>query len=72
MTEPGAAANILTSNLIRQEKQEAAVSVTDQYLANNADYAKAFNGPLPLPPSKHVAVVACMDCLLYTSPSPRD
>ena len=37
------------------------MSVTDQYLANNADYAKAFNGPLPLPPSKHVAVVACMD-----------
>jgi len=37
------------------------VSVTDEYLANNADYAKTFSGPLPLPPSKHVAVVACMD-----------
>jgi carbonic anhydrase len=38
-----------------------AVTVTDGYLANNADYAKSFNGPLPLPPSKHVAVLACMD-----------
>ena len=37
------------------------MSVTDEYLANNADYAKSFSGPLPLPPSKHVAVVACMD-----------
>jgi len=40
------------------------MSVTDQYLANNADYAKTFEGPLPLPPSKHVAVVACMDARL--------
>jgi carbonic anhydrase len=37
------------------------MTVTDDYLANNADYAKSFNGPLPLPPSKHVAVLACMD-----------
>lgn len=37
------------------------MSVTDEYLANNAEYAKTFSGPLPLPPSKHVAVVACMD-----------
>ena len=37
------------------------MTVTDGYLANNADYAKSFNGPLPLPPSKHVAVLACMD-----------
>lgn len=41
-----------------------AVSVTDEYLANNVDYAKTFTGPLPLPPSKHVAVVACMDARL--------
>ncbi|MBI3692556.1 MAG: carbonic anhydrase, partial [Mycolicibacterium aromaticivorans] len=40
------------------------MSVTDQYLANNAEYAKTFSGPLPLPPSKHVAVVACMDARL--------
>ena len=37
------------------------MTVTDSYLANNADYAKSFDGPLPLPPSKHVAVLACMD-----------
>src|SRR3978361_2338728 len=40
------------------------MSVTDQYLANNAAYARDFSGPLPLPPSKHVAVVACMDARL--------
>ena len=40
------------------------MTVTDDYLANNAEYAKSFQGPLPLPPSKHVAVVACMDARL--------
>ena len=40
------------------------MSVTDQYLANNEVYAQTFTGPLPLPPSKHVAVVACMDARL--------
>ncbi|WP_234789911.1 beta-class carbonic anhydrase, partial [Mycolicibacterium fortuitum] len=40
------------------------MSVTDQYLANNEVYATTFSGPLPLPPSKHVAVVACMDARL--------
>jgi carbonic anhydrase len=40
------------------------VTVTDEYLANNAEYASTFTGPLPLPPSKHVAVVACMDARL--------
>jgi len=37
------------------------MSVTDEYLKNNEAYASTFSGPLPLPPSKHVAVVACMD-----------
>ena len=40
------------------------MSVTDEYLANNAAYAGSFTGPLPLPPSKGVAVVACMDARL--------
>jgi carbonic anhydrase len=40
------------------------MSVTDQYLENNKNYAASFSGPLPLPPSKHVAVVACMDARL--------
>jgi carbonic anhydrase len=37
------------------------MSVTDELLANNAEYAATFTGPLPLPPAKHVAVLACMD-----------
>jgi carbonic anhydrase len=40
------------------------VSVTDQLLDNNAAYAAGFSGPLPLPPAKKVAVVACMDARL--------
>jgi len=40
------------------------MSVTDELLANNAAYAADFTGPLPLPPAKHVAVVACMDARL--------
>ena len=40
------------------------MSVTEELLANNARYAESFHGPLPLPPSKHVAVVACMDARL--------
>lgn len=37
------------------------MSVTDELLKNNEKYADTFSGPLPLPPSKHIAVVACMD-----------
>jgi carbonic anhydrase len=37
------------------------MTVTDELLANNANYAASFTGPLPLPPAKQVAVVACMD-----------
>jgi carbonic anhydrase len=40
------------------------MSATDEYLQNNAAYAADFKGPLPLPPSRHVAVVACMDARL--------
>src|SRR5215472_12436323 len=40
------------------------MSVTDEYLANNERYAAEFSGPLPMPPSRHVAVVACMDARL--------
>ncbi len=40
------------------------MSTTDQYVANNIEYAKTFQGPLPLPPAKHVAVLACMDARL--------
>lgn len=40
------------------------MSVTDEYLANNARYAEAFTGPLPMPPSRGIAIVACMDARL--------
>jgi len=40
------------------------VSVIDELLANNEHYAQNFSGPLPLPPAKQVAVVACMDARL--------
>ena len=41
------------------------MSVTDELLRNNETYAKSFtNGDLPLPPAKHVAVLACMDARL--------
>jgi carbonic anhydrase len=40
------------------------MSVTDDLLANNARYAESFSGPLPMPPGRHVAVVACMDARL--------
>ncbi|MER7451507.1 beta-class carbonic anhydrase [Nocardia beijingensis] len=40
------------------------MTVTDEYLQNNAAYASTFQGPLPLPPAKGVAVVACMDARL--------
>ncbi|MET9029049.1 carbonic anhydrase [Nocardia sp. NPDC004168] len=40
------------------------MTVTDEYLENNAAYASTFQGPLPLPPAKGVAVVACMDARL--------
>lgn len=40
------------------------MSVTDELLENNEAYATGFKGPLPLPPSRHVAVVACMDARL--------
>jgi carbonic anhydrase len=40
------------------------MSVTDELLANNAAYAEQFTGPLPLPPAKHIAILACMDARL--------
>jgi carbonic anhydrase len=40
------------------------MTFTDELLANNRRYATTFQGPLPMPPSKHLAVVACMDARL--------
>ena len=41
------------------------MSVTDELVRNNERYADSFTkGDLPLPPAKHVAVLACMDARL--------
>jgi carbonic anhydrase len=40
------------------------MSVTDELFASNQRYAETFSGPLPLPPARGVAVVACMDARL--------
>ena len=40
------------------------MSATDDLLRNNAAYAGRFSGPLPMPPGKGVAVIACMDARL--------
>jgi carbonic anhydrase len=41
------------------------MSVTDELLENAERYAASFDhGDLPLPPAKHVAVLACMDARL--------
>lgn len=41
------------------------MTVTDDLLRNNAEFAKSFNrGDLPMPPGKALAVVACMDARL--------
>jgi carbonic anhydrase len=40
------------------------MSVTDELLQNNQRYAETFGGPLPMPPARGVAVIACMDARL--------
>jgi len=41
------------------------MSVTDDLLTNAERYAESFGlGDLPLPPAKHIAVLACMDARL--------
>ena len=41
------------------------MTVTDELLRNNTEYASSFSkGDLPMPPGKHLAVVACMDARL--------
>ncbi|MDO9377433.1 MAG: carbonic anhydrase [Nocardioidaceae bacterium] len=40
------------------------MSVTDELVEANQAYASGFEGPLPLPPARKVAVLACMDARL--------
>src|SRR6202142_3201471 len=37
------------------------MSVADEYLSKNEERARTFDGPLPVQPSRHAAIVACMD-----------
>jgi len=43
------------------------VSIADEYLHNNAAYAERYSDPMSARPSRHVAVVACMDARLAVS-----
>ena len=43
------------------------MSVIPDYLERNAAYSAGFSGPRPLPPAKHLAVVACMDARMHVS-----
>jgi carbonic anhydrase len=45
-------------------RRRADVTSTDDLLANNEAHAAQFAGPLPAPPAKRVAVLACMDARL--------
>jgi carbonic anhydrase len=40
------------------------MTVTDELVQANQAYQQGFEGPLPLPPARKVAVVACMDARL--------
>ncbi|MEO6606616.1 MAG: carbonic anhydrase [Aeromicrobium sp.] len=40
------------------------MTVTDEFVEANKTYQQDFNGPLPLPPARQIAVVACMDARL--------
>src|SRR6476660_3160244 len=64
MTAVLTTARRIPANVLRQPKRFIEMTVTDEYLANNRHYAESFTGPLPLPPARHLAVVACMDARL--------
>src|SRR5260221_11558579 len=41
------------------------MTITDELLRNSQRYAASFDkGHLPMPPARHIAVVACMDARL--------
>ncbi|MET0951687.1 MAG: carbonic anhydrase [Aeromicrobium sp.] len=40
------------------------MTVTDEFVEANKAYQEGFTGPLPLPPARKVAVIACMDARL--------
>src|SRR6202171_3811115 len=45
--------------------EQTVMSTTDEFVRNAERYAASFDkGTLPMPPGKHIAVVACMDARL--------
>src|SRR4051794_26217527 len=46
---------------LRPRRTRSQMSAIDDFLQNSVDYPARFPGPLPAPPSRHVAVVTCMD-----------
>src|SRR3954453_22897544 len=56
---------MLATTLPTVAREAPTMTVTDELLTNAEHYAATFDkGDLPLPPAKHVAVVACMDARL--------
>jgi carbonic anhydrase len=48
------------------QKEQATMSRFDEFLDANQQFSAAFDrGDLPMPPARHVAVVACMDARLH-------
>src|ERR1700682_869471 len=45
--------------------EQTVMSTTDEFVRNAERYAASFDkGQLPMPPARHIAVVACMDARL--------
>jgi len=47
--------------------EEHIMSVVDELLQHNDTYANAFDGELPLPPARPLAVLACMDARMHVA-----
>jgi carbonic anhydrase len=55
----------MVSHFPNTPQEDPSMSVTDELVHNNESYARSFKkGALPLPPAKHLAVLACMDARL--------
>src|SRR5215471_650466 len=64
----GTVLNLLIPFHVESSEQEASAmtKILDEVLAANAKYAESFGdkGNLPLPPSRHFAILTCMDARL--------
>jgi len=61
-------ANLVRVGVPVLRRGAATMSATEEALKNNEAYAASFDkGGLPMPPAKHLAVLACMDARLHVS-----